>query len=492
MNKPDYYSLFGLRRNASPEEIRQAYFEAARHLHPDKNIAPGETELFLGVTEAYEVLSNLKKRMKYDASLPPEIAPKVMLEKKILFSRQGLMRLNEPQLIYIIMEFSVPSDMEKRPEPPLNLCLVLDRSTSMRGSNMDVVKATAIRIMHKLKPQDTFSVVAFSDRAETLIPATHITDLSKQEARIQMLQPSGGTEIFSGLEQGYKEIIHNISRSQVNHIILLTDGRTYGDESNCISLAKNAAARGIGISGLGIGSEWNDIFLDKLATLTGGSSMYVPRPQDIQHALLDKFNQLGKAYAEEIRLEFNAIEGVELRYAFRLQPDAGLLSLESPMMMGPIIWDGSLKILMEFLIQPQALQQTAVTVLNGKVFVLLLDQSPAEEPIPIRLVRPVLDGTNLDTPPVEIFDALSRLKFYRLQEQARLEATAGNFQQAAEHLTRLATHLLAQGEPGLAKTALREAENLQREKSFSQQGGKEIKYGTRALLKSGRISREVE
>jgi hypothetical protein len=162
------------------------------------------------------------------------------------------------------------------------------------------------------------------------------------------------------------------------------------------------------------------------------------------------------------------------------------------MMMGPIIWDGSLKILMEFLIQPQALQQTAVTVLNGKVFVLLLDQSPAEEPIPIRLVRPVLDGTNLDTPPVEIFDALSRLKFYRLQEQARLEATAGNYQQAAEHLTHLATHLLAQGEPGLAKTALREAENLQREKSFSQQGGKEIKYGTRALLKSGRISREVE
>ncbi len=97
---------------------------------------------------------------------------------------------------------------------------------------------------------------------------------------------------------------------------------------------------------------------------------------------------------------------------------------------------------------------------------------------------------NLDTPPVEIVDALSRLKLYRLQEQAHLEATAGDYEQAAEHLTRLATHLLAQGERGLAKTALMEAENLQREKSFSQQGGKEIKYGTRALLKSGRIAEE--
>ncbi len=492
MAKQDYYSLLGLRRNASPEEIRQAYFTAARHLHPDKNLAPGETELFLGVQEAYEVLSNIKKRASYDETLAPEEAPKIFLDQKIFFSRKGLLRLNEPQIIYVIIELSVPSDTEKRAEPPLNLCLVLDKSTSMKGSNMEMVKATAIQIMHKLKPEDMFSVVAFSDRAETLISATHITDLSKQEARIQMLQPSGGTEIFSGLEQGYSEIIQNISRSQVNHIILLTDGRTYGDESNCLNLAKNAATRGVGISGLGIGSEWNDNFLDQLAALTGGSSMYVPRPQDIQHALLDKFNQLGMAYADEARLEYDTQDGVELRYAFRLEPEAGLLSFESPTMMGPIVWESSLKILMEFLINPEAVKQTEVTVLNGKVFVLLSNQMPPREPIPIRLVRPVLDGTNLDPPPAEIVEALSKLKYYRLQEQARLEANEGDYEKAAEHLTRLATHLLAQGERGLAKTALMEAENLQHEKSFSQEGGKEIKYGTRALLKSGRISREKE
>jgi len=488
MPKQNYYTLLGLHRNASLEEIRQAYFVAARHLHPDMNIAPGETELFLGVQEAYEVLSNLKKRERYDASLPPEETRKILLEEKVIFSRQALLPLNEPQIIYVMIEFSIPPDMEKNPEPPLNLCLVLDRSTSMQGSNMDVIKATAVRIMHKLKPEDMLSVVAFSDRAETLISPTHITELGKQEARIQMLQPSGGTEIFSGLEQGYNEVIRNIGRSQVNHIVLLTDGHTYGDEINCINLAKNAAARGIGISGLGIGSEWNDNFLDQLASITGGTSMYVPRPQDIQHALLDKFTQLGRAYAEETRLEFDNLQGVELRYAFRLQPEAGLLPFESPTMMGPVIWDNSLKIIMEFVVQPEAVQQSVVTIFNGKVFVLLSAQMLPEEPIQIRLVRPVLDETSLDPPPVEIVDALSRLKFYRLQEQARLEATAGDYEQAAEHMNRLATHLLAHGERGLAKTALMEAENLQREKSFSQQGGKEIKYGTRALLKSGRIA----
>jgi Ca-activated chloride channel family protein len=92
-----------------------------------------------------------------------------------------------------------------------------------------------------------------------------------------------------------------------------------------------------------------------------------------------------------------------------------------------------------------------------------------------------------DPPPVDIMDALARLRLYRLQEQARLEVTAGNYELAAEQLTRLATHLLAQGQRGLAKTALMEAENIQRKKSFSQQGGKEIKYGTRALFGAGRV-----
>jgi Ca-activated chloride channel homolog len=486
----DYYALFGLRRNASPDEIRQAYFKAARRLHPDRNVAPGETEMFLGVQEAYEVLSNPQRRAKYDAVLPAEKPPSPLLEQNVFFSRKALLRMEEPQIIYVLLDFSIPSDKKEASAPPLNLCLVLDHSTSMQGKNLDAIKATAIRILHKLKPQDYFSAVAFSDRAETIIQATHGTEISKQEARIQMVQASGGTEIFSGLEQGYKEIVRNLHSSQVNHIILLTDGRTYGDEDKCIALAQKAAEQGIGITGLGIGTEWNDIFIDKLTSLTGGSSMYLSRPEDIQHALLDKFNQLEKAYAEETRLEYEHLQGIELRYAFRLQPEDGLLSLESPIMTGPIIWDKNLRVLIEFVIQPDAVQQSMTTIFDGMVSVVLANQSSPEQPIPIRLTRPVLQEAIPDPPPEAIVTALSRLKLYRLQEQAHLEAAAGDYEKASEHLSHLATHLLAQGERELAKTVLIEADHLQREKSFSQQGGKEIKYGTRALLRPGRSVEE--
>lgn len=488
--KQDYYALLGIERDASPEEIRKAYFLAARRLHPDKNLAPGETEMFLDVQEAYEVLSNIKRRASYDASLPPKKEKLLLLKQKVLFSRRSLLHLSEPQIIYILLEFSVPADAIRQAAPPLNLCLVLDHSTSMQGKNLETLKATSIQIMHKLQPQDFFSVVAFSDRAETLIPAIQSPEMGRQDARIQMLQASGGTEIFSGLELGYNEILQNINRSRVNHIILLTDGRTYGDEENCFKLAQKAAERGVGISGLGIGSEWNDGFLDKLASLTGGSSMYLHGSQDIQYALLDKFSQLGDVYAEDLRLDFERKEGIELRYAFRLQPEPGLLSLESPTMMGPVAWNTSLKVLMEFVVQPEMVQQTTVSIIKGTVSTVLANRTTSDEPIPIHLIRPVLREKILDPPPYEIVDALSRLKLYRLQEQAHLETTAGDYEQAAEHLSRLATHLLAQGERKLAKTALLEAENIQKKKSFSQEGGKEIKYGTKALLRTGRIEEE--
>ena len=64
------------------------------------------------------------------------------------------------------------------------------------------------------------------------------------------------------------------------HLVLLTDGHTYGDEENCYALARNAAEQGIIISALGIGHEWNDLFLEHLTAITGGSTLLVTSKED--------------------------------------------------------------------------------------------------------------------------------------------------------------------------------------------------------------------
>jgi molecular chaperone DnaJ len=64
--KRDYYEVLGVDRGASEEEIKKAYRKLARQYHPDVNKAPDAEEKFKEVKEAYEVLSDPRKRANYD------------------------------------------------------------------------------------------------------------------------------------------------------------------------------------------------------------------------------------------------------------------------------------------------------------------------------------------------------------------------------------------------------------------------------------------
>ena len=481
--KQDYYDLLGVARNASQEEIKRAYFEAARKLHPDTNTAAGETELFLGVQQAYEVLSNPNRRRQYDATLPPEQKKSLPYTHKILYSRPNLVHLDEPQILYCILELEAPVEAREAPAPPLNVGLVLDRSTSMQGEKMDIVKATAIQVLRNLRPQDILSVVVFSDRAEVIVPASYQQEKTRLEAKIQMIQPSGATEIYQGLEAGVKEVMRSLDPRRINHIILLTDGHTYGDEQQCIALASRLAEKGIGVSSMGIGQEWNDIFLDVLATRTGGSSAYIAQPQDIKRLLLEKFNSLAQTYAEDVTLDTTFIEDVELTYAFRLQPDPSPIALgEDTLHLGSILQDTSIQVIFEYMIHPKAVKSESLTILDGTLKVPIASQVMPVPPLRLHLRRAVSNIPETDPPPPKIVQALSRLMLYRMQERARKDAEMGNVEGATRQLQTLAANLLTQGERSLAQTILLEVESLQNQNELTIEGSKKIKYGTRSLF----------
>jgi preprotein translocase subunit Sec63 len=62
MAKRDYYTVLGLNRDASEDEIKKAYRKLAMKHHPDRNPEKGAEESFKEAKEAYEILSDAKKR----------------------------------------------------------------------------------------------------------------------------------------------------------------------------------------------------------------------------------------------------------------------------------------------------------------------------------------------------------------------------------------------------------------------------------------------
>ncbi|MFV1858336.1 MAG: DnaJ domain-containing protein [Anaerolineales bacterium] len=479
----DYYAILGVPRNASEEDIRRAYREAALRLHPDKNEGPEATELFLQVNHAYELLSDADQRAAYDQELKvieAEMISRASFGAKVIQSRTRLLQLDEPQVHYLLIDIEPSQDLPEI-RPPINLAIVIDRSTSMRGQRLDQLRNATLKIMNGLSASDSTSIIAFSDRAELVVSPDQARDHAVARARLSQLQAGGGTEIAQGLRMGLGEVDRHFSREGINHLILLTDGRTYGDENECVQMAEVAAEQGITIHGVGIGSDWSDRLLDDLASRTGGGVAFLDAPEAIVGVMEDIFEKLGRTVASRLRLEGSVAQQVDLRSTFRLLPEPMPMGDSLPMTLGNLPRDGIVRVLLEMVIHPIG-KISELTLAHFTIDGDILGKRDARVPLPLEVRIPVSDEPDTDPPSEEITAALSQISLYRMQEKARHEAELGQSAQAARRLENLATQLLASGERELAKSALSEADRLTHSRRLSSEGEKVLKYGTRALM----------
>jgi Ca-activated chloride channel family protein len=481
--EPDYYALLGVPRNATAEQLRRAYRESALRLHPDRANQPGDTELFINVNKAYEVLSNDDQRAEYDkrlAELEVDVAAHSSFRCEIQQSRRSLLQLDEPQVHYLLVDIT-PSDTIPEHRPPINLTIVIDRSTSMRGQRLDQVRSAALTILKDMAPGDSASVVAFSDRAEVIVSPDQAKDLATARARLSLLQAGGGTEIGQGLQLGMEELQRNFSREGVNHLVLLTDGRTYGDEDLCLSLAERASEQGITINGVGIGADWSDRLLDDLASRSGGNVIFLDTPKVITGLLQRIFDGLSQVVASRVRLDGSLAQQVDLRSSFRLMPDPMPLGDSLPLVLGNLARQSRIRVLLEMVIHPIG-QTDELVLAHFTISGDVLGGSAEASSLPADARITTSRQPDPDPPPVDLVAALNVVGLYRMQEKARHEAELGQSAQAARRLENLATHLLAAGDRDLAKAALSEAERLTHTRRLSIEGEKVLKYGTRALL----------
>jgi Ca-activated chloride channel homolog len=490
MNNFDPYATLGVSQATTIEEIKRAYRKLAQRLHPDANPNnPGATVQFQEITTAYEVLSDSIRRRHFDEALTKNQSPDdLFYSLRVTTSKRSIVSLEESQVIYMLAEILPPPQLQQDvtiSQSRINLTLVLDHSNSMNGVRLEKVKVAAHQIIENLSEEDYISVVIFNDRANAIIPATRVADKQSLKAKVSLMSASGGTEIYQGLSKGVIENEKFIDPKMVNHVILLTDGHTFGDQDRCLELASISANKGIGISAMGLGHDWNDEFLDEIASKTGGSSIYISSADAVVRFLNNHVRNLANVFTERMKLSIATNPDIQMELAFKLSPHPQPLEIgENFIHLGSLQTSRPISILMQYQLPSNmelGFRNIVRLVATGDI---LQNTTPGHQVVSDLEIE-ITKEQQLEEPPTAILDALSKLTLYRLQERAQQALEEGNIAEATKCLENLATRLLEMGEDDLARQTRQEAQRVAQTMAFSDKGKKTIKYQTRYLLAPG-------
>jgi len=484
-SQKDYYAILDVPLHAVDDEIKQAYRQKARTYHPDSG--HGDAERFREVQEAYEVLHDEVLRRAYDRQREKrglsENAPVTLTLEQ---SRVEIMPMAASQMLYVMAEIRPQTGIRRETvHQNLNIALVVDRSTSMNGARMRNVKVAAADLVDALGPQDRLALVAFSDRAEVLAPAHLVDNKSLFKSALATLTSGGGTEIYQGLLAGLEEVRRHASADTINHVILLTDGRTYGDETRALVEARRADAEGISISAFGIGEDWNDEFLDSLVRSAGGVSRYISTPSDVRVVLKQQIRGLSRILLQNLKLEVNTAPYVNVQYAYRAAPYLEILerSGNGVVPLGNLMVDEPVVVVLEFIIDQADMGERRIARLDLVGDGASLRTGDASEPIRLRQDVNVTFTLNPKEEPVpaKLLNYLARLSVFHLQERAWKALGVGDVKMATAYLEYAATRLFDLGHRDLGQAAMLEVGRLARGSDPTQEGRKKLRYGTRSL-----------
>ena len=173
----------------------------------------------------------------------------------------------------------VDLDPPQKKQLPLGaLVLVLDHSGSMVGEKVEICKAAAAGAVRLLSRRDQLGIVVFDAVSEWLVPLGPAEDKEGIYHRIRGVGGGGGTIMGPAMEMAFEAL--KGAKTDVKHVILLTDGQTAGRDV-CGRLGMDMAEAGITVSTVAIGPDADTQLLHDIAVAAQGRFYPVLDPTNI-------------------------------------------------------------------------------------------------------------------------------------------------------------------------------------------------------------------
>jgi len=203
---------------------------------------------------------------------------------------------------YVLLMLSPPAGEQPVERAPRDLVFVIDTSGSMHGASIDQAKAALRLALDRLKPDDGFRIIRFSNIMSSFRPAKVMAtpeNIAAAKDYVSALDADGGTEIVKALSHA---LARQRTRDRLTQVVLLTDGAV-GNEQALFDVID----RQIGSARLftvGIGTSPNGYLMTRAAHAGRGTFTFIENADDVAERMTALFRMLEMPALTDVALDW--------------------------------------------------------------------------------------------------------------------------------------------------------------------------------------------